>query len=190
MIHEGFLVLPESIAWDSEEAEFGLFGYPCLVSLSLDRAWMQISLGLGFLTRDCDIRERGWARPKETKHWQSGRSLGWAGLEEHKYCGKSSSLLEVRLPPPLQGLRCVNSGIIFAGQGQEKGGQKNHKDLHGVRIRGRMVRAGRGNRNFLIPHLGRKLSTLMSATSLARQFDFEVSSFCTGPDVRWSLPQT
>lgn len=66
--------------------------------------------------------------------------------------------------PLCSGLRCVNSGIIFADQ--EKGGQKNHKDLPGVRIRGRMVREGRGNRNFLIPHLGRKLSTLMSATSL------------------------
>jgi len=88
------------------------------------------------------------------------------------------------------GLRRVNNGIIFAGQGQEKGGQKDHEDLHGVRIRGRMVREGRGNGNFLMPHPGRKLSTLMSTTSLLRQFDFEVSSFCTGPDVRWSLPQS
>lgn len=58
--------LLEFVAWDSEEAEFGLFGYPCLVSLSLDRAWIQSSLGLGFLTRDCGMRERGWVRPKET----------------------------------------------------------------------------------------------------------------------------
>lgn len=47
------------------------------------------------------------------------------------------------------GLRQVNNGTIFAGQGQEKGGQKDHADLHGVRIRGRMVREGRGNGNFL-----------------------------------------
>jgi len=58
----------ESVAWDSEEDSTGasttrrsvvLFGHPCLVSLSLDRAWMQSSLGLGFLTRDCDMMERG-----------------------------------------------------------------------------------------------------------------------------------
>ena len=43
------------------------------------------------------------------------------------------------------GLRYVNNGIIFPGQSKTKGEQKNHKDLHAVRIRKRMVREGQRN---------------------------------------------
>lgn len=35
----------------------------------------------------------------------------------------------------ITGLRYVNNGIIVSGQGKEKGGQKNHKHLYGVRIK-------------------------------------------------------
>lgn len=76
----------ESVAWDSEEDSHRgqynsrsvvLFGYyPCLVSLSLDRAWTPSSLGLGFVTRACDLVERGAALgPGQLRHGQSGRSL-------------------------------------------------------------------------------------------------------------------
>lgn len=64
------------------------------------------------------------------------------------------------------------------------------QDLHGVRIRKRMVREGRKEdpkERFLIWPLGKKLSALMLATSLPYQFDCGVSSFCRGPEIRWSL---
>lgn len=64
---------------------------------------------------------------------------------------------------------------------------KRIKDLHGVRLgEGWSEREG----GMETPHLGKKLSTWMSPVSLPRQFDFEVSCFCTGPEVRWSLPRS
>lgn len=65
-------------------------------------------------------------------------------LQNHKHCAnpiviwKSDCLL-------CNGLRYVNNGIIFPGQGKEKGGQENHKDLHGVKVRKRMDRERRRN---------------------------------------------
>lgn len=40
---------------------------------------------------------------------------------------------------------------------------------------------------FLTSCLGKKQSTSMLAASFPSQFDFEVSSICTGPDVIWRL---
>ena len=68
--------------------------------------------------------------------------------------GKNYSITSIMTNPTVRwrldsllgnGLKYVNSGIIFSGQGKAKGGQKKHKDLHGIRIRKRMVRGGRRN---------------------------------------------
>lgn len=47
--------------------------------------------------------------------------------------------------PTCNALRYINSGIVFSGQSKAKGGQKNHKGIHGVRIREWMVREERRN---------------------------------------------
>lgn len=47
--------------------------------------------------------------------------------------------------PLCNALRYMNSGIVFPGQSKAKGGQKNHKGIHGVKIRERLVREERRN---------------------------------------------
>lgn len=42
-------------------------------------------------------------------------------------------------------LRYMNNGIIYPGQSREQGGQKDHKDLEGIRIRRRIIKEGRRN---------------------------------------------
>lgn len=82
----------------------------------------------------------------------------------------------------------MKNGIIFSGQGKEKGGEKNlYKDFNGVRTRKRIVRGDRRNDMVLTQCLRKKQSILMSAILLPGQFDFEVSSVYTGPEVRWLL---
>ena len=43
------------------------------------------------------------------------------------------------------GLTYVSDGILFLGQLKVRGGQMNHKDLHGIIIREKMAREGKRN---------------------------------------------
>ena len=81
-----------------------------------------------------------------------------------------------RLDDPLcSGLRYVNNNIIFPGDIKAKGGQKSLKSLQRIRKENDQSGKEEWKDMFLIQCLGRKQSTLMSATSLPSQFHFEVS---------------
>lgn len=53
---------------------------------------------------------------------------------------KIQQLFGGQIIPLHDGLRYVKNGVFFPGQSKAKGRQKNHEDLHSVRIRKRMVR--------------------------------------------------
>lgn len=82
----------------------------------------------------------------------------------------------------------MNNGIIFPVQSKTKDEQKNPKDLHGIKIRKILSKREEGmQRNVLDPMSWKEFVYFdVGYSSFTSQFDFEVSSFCTGLDVRWS----
>ena len=63
----------------------------------------------------------------------------------------------------------MNSGIIFLGQNKEKAGQKNHKNLHDVGIRKRVLKKGRRGSSLAVQWVGLGSFTAMAPGSIPDQ---------------------
>lgn len=83
----------------------------------------------------------------------------------------------------------MNNGIIFPVQSRMKDEQKNPKDLHGIKIRKILSKREEGRQRNVLDPMSWKEAVYFDVgySSFTSQFYFEGSSFCTGPDVRWSL---